>query len=81
MTSLEGYCLNNTKEIRKIIADNGYTVEDKHYMTKRYIDYPFIVIYNGYIQYCHERHLNRDELYGDNKKLEFINNNLYLKIT
>ena len=80
--NLEGYYIDNTKEVSDILEALGYKTKDSFLSNWDYYKkYPFLVVYNGEIIHCHKRHLDRDDLYGTNKKLSLIDGNLFLPLT
>ncbi len=79
---LEGDCIDNTEEAFDKLIDMGYSIEDRHFTRIDYYKkYPFLVIYNGHIIFCHDRHLNRDDLYGENKMIKYVDGDFHLNLT
>ena len=78
---LDSYYVDNTPEALKLLNDLGYKIQEGCYSNlDYYMEYPYLLVHDGYIQLCHDRHLNRADLYGINKKLELIDGQFLLKV-
>lgn len=70
---LDSYYVDNVPEALGILETAGYTIAEGAYSNRDYyMEYPYLLIHEGHIEFCHNRHLNRADLYGINKKLELI---------
>ena len=78
---LDSYYVDNTEEALDKLLSSGYEFKKGSYFNREYyMKYPYILLHEGYIKMCHDRHLNRDDLYGRNKKMELVNGQFLLNL-
>ncbi len=78
---LDSYYTDNTPEALDKLIDSGYYIEDGSYPNRDYyMEYPYLLLHEGHIEFCHNRHLNRDDLYGTNKKMELVNGQFFINL-
>jgi len=71
--SLDTYYIKNTKETFNALTTRGYDIKEDSYTNRDYyMKYPYLLCHNGHIEFCHNRHLNREDLYGKNKEMFYI---------
>ncbi len=78
---LDSFYIENTPTIKKRLEKSGYLVRDGAYQNREYYEaYPYLLMHEGHIEYCHDRHLNRFDLYGKNLKIELVDNEFILRL-
>lgn len=72
------YVVSSTKALEKL-NEVGYAIKEDAYTNREhYMKYPYLLLHDGYIELCHDRHLNRDDLYGENTEMTLKDGHFWL---